>query len=89
MMVWMLFQNLKNDLSKSYGGHALEMQVISSIYALIAIFMIVVPLFMCGHPETFTHNVNLEFIVDQKYSDALQQSHNLVAAGKETELAKK
>lgn len=90
MMVWMLFSNLKKDITKGYGGHVLEMQVISSLYPLVAVFMVIVPMFMCGHPETFSHNVNMEFIADQKYSDALQQSHNLVAAGdKETELAKK
>jgi len=52
-------------------------------------FIVIIPLFTCDYPETFSHNVNLEFIADQLYSDALQK--NEIAPEKDvsqTELVK-
>jgi NSS family neurotransmitter:Na+ symporter len=85
MMLWMLFFNMRADLKEPYGGNGLEIQVYAAIYVMIALFIIFVPMFVCSHPEKFFHNVNLEFIADQVYSDSLQKS-NKIDQAQESEL---
>jgi len=86
MMMWMMFRNLYGDLDSPYGGHSNTIQLIGFFYFIVAVFIIIIPFFVCGYPELFTHDVNLEFIADQIYSDALQKQ-NLVGVDKAADVS--
>jgi SNF family Na+-dependent transporter len=73
MMMWMFMVNVKADLKDPYGGNSNEIMFIGSLYLFIGVLILIIPLFSCGYPETYSHDVNLEFIADQVYSDALQK----------------
>lgn len=42
----------------------------ASMYVMLAILIIFVPMMMCDYPETFTHNVEKEFSADDIFEKA-------------------
>ena len=76
-LFYILMYNLRGDLWTPYSDQGQDMQIISTIYLLIAVLIVVIPLFACSYPEMFTHNVNLEFIADHMYEIRLRMAREM------------
>jgi len=69
------------------------MQVYATTFLFAAYAVIIGALFICDYPELFEHPVDLEFMADQKFADALKKKAGVnemasnQAAGGQTELA--
>jgi hypothetical protein len=53
------------------------MQIFGTIYVMISLLIIFVPMFACTWPEEFTHNVNLEFIADTIFEAKLRVGNRM------------
>lgn len=89
ILTFLLFGNIKGDIKSEYGSYGGEMLAFGSLYPVICILVIVIPMFICDWPEKFYHNVNLEFQADQIYSDALKAGNKIVNETQMSEQAAK
>ena len=71
-LLWMLCENLANDLDAPYADQPAEMQLFSSVFIFISLLIIFGPMFMCNYPQRFEYNVNLEFNADNLYEAKLR-----------------
>lgn len=74
LLIWILFNNLMEDLSEPYLDQNFKMYIFSTLFVFIALGFIIVSLFICSYPEVFEHNVNLEFLADNLYEIKLRMS---------------
>lgn len=58
----------------------------ATIPVFAAILILIVPIFTCGRPELFTHDVNKEFQADVLYEKMLRAQNAAEAAKNESEL---
>ena len=66
-LLFIFFEALANDLKTPYGIAQGSFPALASIYVAIAVVLIVVPMFACAYPESFSHNVAEEFSADDKF----------------------
>ena len=95
--LWFIFcNNLYNDFTSPYADQELRMHLFAMIYVIIALIIIIVPMFICSYPESFRHDVNREFAADEIYEKALLKrkraefalrQQEMAASAKEQELA--
>jgi len=69
-LIFLLFEALANDLKDPYGITQGTMPMFATMYVMIAILIIFVPMIMCDYPETFNHNVEKEFSADDIFEKA-------------------
>ena len=91
-LIFLLFEALANDLRDPYGITQGTMPMFATMYVMLAILIIFVPMMMCDTPETFHHNVELEFSADDLHEKAVRakkrQAAKAASTGNaETELA--
>lgn len=71
-LLFIFFHNLYEDLTWPYNEQTQRMYMFATIPVFAAILIIVIPIFTCGHPEVFQHNVNNEFMADVLYEKKLR-----------------
>lgn len=76
-LIFILMNNLSNDLASPYADETRRMQIFGTIYVMISLLVIFVPMFACTWPEEFTHNVNLEFMADNIFEAKLRLGNKL------------
>ena len=77
IFLYILINNLFNDLSTPYAGQSMQMQMFSTIFLFITLMIVVFAFFVCDTPQTFDHNVFMEFSADFMYSAKLKLSNDL------------
>jgi hypothetical protein len=70
---FILCNNLYNDLTSPYADQELRMHLFAMIYVIVALIIIVIPMFVCGYPENFNHKVNKEFEADEIYEKVIKK----------------
>jgi len=75
ILIWLIFENLYQDLMSPYAEQPADMQMYSSIVVLFTIMLIFGPMFACDYPEVFEHNVNLEFDADNQFAKKLRKRY--------------
>lgn len=74
LLMWILCNNLMEDLSVPYNDQTYKMYIYSTIFVFIGALIVIVPLFTCTYPEVFEHNVNLEFLADNLFEIKLRMA---------------
>jgi len=82
-LVYVLCNNLASDIDQPFGEEpTARMLAFATIYIVIALIIILVPLFACNYPETFEHNVNKEFMADQLFEAKLRMARKIKKTAK-------
>ena len=63
-LLFIFFEALANDLATPYGIAQGAFPALASLYVAVAVVLIIVPMFACAEPESFSHNVEAEFNAD-------------------------
>jgi hypothetical protein len=71
-LLFIFFNNLYDDLEEPYGTHSQRLYMYATTPVFVAILLIFVPIFTCGAPERFLHDVNKEFMADVLYEARLR-----------------
>lgn len=78
LLTFILMNNIQADIEQPFGeSPTARMLAFSTIYVVIALLIIIIPLFACHYPEVFTHNVNKQFMADQLYEAKLKMSRKM------------
>jgi len=86
--LWFIFcSNLYNDFTSPYADQELRMHLFAMIYVIIALIIIIVPMFICNYPENFKHDVNKEFAADEIYEKAILKRKREEFAAKQKAMA--
>lgn len=87
-LLFILCNNLKEDLSSPYNDQPARMYIFATIPLFLSVLIVIVPIFTCGDPEIFEHNVNLEFLADNLYEIKLRMNKYLKDKFKDSMQAK-
>lgn len=87
-LLFILINNLEEDLKAPYNDQTSRMYVYATIPLFLSALIVIVPVFICGDPEIFEHNVNLEFLADNLYEIKLRMNKYLKDQFKNTMQAK-
>lgn len=75
-LLFIFFHNLYEDLTDPYGDNSQRMFMFATVPVFISFLLIFIPIFTCGAPEKFMHDVNKEFMADVLYELNLRIEHN-------------
>lgn len=78
LLTFILMNNVQSDIDQPFGEDpSARMLAFATIYVIIALLIIIIPLFACHYPEVFGHNVNNQFMADQLYEAKLKMKRKM------------